>query len=482
MGKEPPADFEEPTPREIVEELDRFVIGQTAAKRAVAVALRNRARRLHIEPGLADEIAPKNIIMIGPTGVGKTEIARRLARLSRSPFVKVEASKFTEVGYVGRDVESMVRDLVEVSVELVREELLEDVHDQAERNAEERLLDVLLPAAAPDPYPLDDGSIEELDAKLRDAAPGDGAAGVGLPGLDAEEAERVRRSREKLRVRLRRGELSDRAVEVEVREPPAPFLEALSGPGEELDVNTVEMLRGVFGPRYRKTEMLIPQALDHFVQEEEDRLVDRRQLSRLALDRAEDHGIIFVDELDKVASLNDSPGPDVSREGVQRDLLPLLDGSTVSTRYGSIRTDHILYIGAGAFQENRPSDLIPELQGRFPIRVELDPLTVEDFARILTEPESALLKQYEALLATEGIDVSFLENGIGEIAEVAAQVNERTEDIGARRLHTILEKVLEGLLFDAPDLEQKEWGIDKDYVKKMLDGIIQDEDLSRFIL
>ena len=472
MGKEPPADLEHPTPREIVEELDRFVIGQTAAKRTVAVALRNRARRLRVEPDLAEEIAPKNIIMIGPTGVGKTEIARRLARLSGSPFVKVEASKFTEVGYVGRDVESMVRDLVDVSVEILRDELLDDVRDQVDKNAEERLLDVLLPVATTDQYGGDEGSVEDID----------GVPGPSPEGPEAEEVQRARRSREKLRERLRRGELADRMVEVETREPPAPFLEALSGPGDDFDVNTSEMLRGVFGPRYRKTEMTVPQALDYFVQEEEDRLVDRRQLSRLALERAEEHGIIFVDELDKVASLHDSPGPDVSREGVQRDLLPLLDGSTVSTRYGSLRTDHILYIAAGAFMENRPSDLIPELQGRFPIRVELDPLTVEDFRRILTEPESALLKQYQALLATEGVNISFQEDGIGEIAEVAAQINERAEDIGARRLHTILEKVLEELLFDAPDLEDKNWTIDREYVKRMLEGIVEDEDLSRFIL
>ena len=477
MGQNTPENLEHPTPREIVEELDRFVIGQAVAKRAVAVALRNRARRLLIEPELADEIAPKNIIMIGPTGVGKTEIARRLARLSSSPFVKVEASKFTEVGYVGRDVESMVRDLVEVSVEILREEVLEDVRDQVEKNAEERLLDVLLPPAGSDQYGAADRSLEELDAVLTEAE-----SPPSPTGPEAEDAQRVRRSREKLRAQLQRGDLAERTVEIDVREPPAPFLEALSGPGDDLDVNTSEMLRGVFGPRYRKTEMLVPQAREYFVQEEEDRLVDRRQLSRLALERAEEHGIIFIDELDKVTSPNDSPGPDVSREGVQRDLLPLLDGSTVSTRYGSVRTDHILYIGAGAFQENRPSDLIPELQGRFPIRVELDPLTVEDFQRILTEPESALLKQYEALLATERISISFQEDGIEEIAEIAAQVNDRMEDIGARRLHTILEKVLEELLFDAPDLEKKDWTIDREYVNRMLEGIIQDDDLSRFIL
>lgn len=477
MGKDTPTAIEEPTPRQIVEELDRFVIGQLAAKRAVAVALRNRTRRLRIESGIAEEITPKNIIMIGPTGVGKTEIARRLARLSRSPFVKVEASKFTEVGYVGRDVESMVRDLVEVSVEILREELLDEVHDQARKNGEEHLLDVLLPTDVADQYGADERSLEEVDLPPPDRAPTD-------PPKDgeAEEVQRARRSREKLRGQLRRGELDDRTVEVDVREQAPPFLEALSGPGEEVDVNTSEMLRGMFGPRFRKTEMLVPQALEYFVQEEEERLVDHRHLSRLALERAEDSGIIFIDELDKVASPNDSPGPDVSREGVQRDLLPLLDGSTVSTRHGTVRTDHILFIGAGAFLENRPSDLIPELQGRFPIRVELDPLTVEDFKRILTEPESALLKQYEALLVTEGVTISFDEGGIGEIADVAAQVNELAEDIGARRLHTILEKVLEELLFDAPDLEHKDWTIDREYVNRMLEGIIQDEDLSRFIL
>ena len=479
MGKPPPADIEEPTPREIVEELDRFVIGQTAAKRAVAVALRNRARRVHIDPDLADEIVPKNIIMIGPTGVGKTEIARRLARLSRSPFVKVEASKFTEVGYVGRDVDSMVRDLVEVAVEILREEMIEEVREQVELNAEERLLDLLLPQATPTTGALepDDRSLDEIDAASADAE-----ELVRDPNRETEEAQRARRSREKLRGQLRHGELADRSVEVEIRESAMSFLEGLSGQGDDSDPNAAEVVRSMFGPRHHKTEMFVPQALDYFVQEEEERLVDRRQLSRLALERAEDQGIIFIDELDKVASASDSAVPNISRDGVQRDLLPLLDGSSVTTRYGSLRTDHILYIAAGAFQENRPSDLIPELQGRFPIRVELDALSVEDFERILTEPECALLKQYEALLATEGLAISFKTDGIREIAEVAAQMNERMEDIGARRLHTILEKVLEDLLFDAPELDQTDWLIDQAYVNRMLEGIVEDEDLSRFIV
>ena len=427
--------------------------------------MRNRARRMHVAAEIADEILPKNILMIGPTGVGKTEIARRLAHLSRSPFVKVEASKFTEVGYVGRDVESMVRDLVDVSVEILREEVIEEMRLQIDHNAEEQVLDLLLPDDAPpgpSAFPPNDGGEE--------------------PEPDPEAKERIRIRRNELRARIRRGELAERTIEVDVREPAPPFLETLVPPEEDLDGSASEMLRGLFGPRFRRTEMLVPEALNYFAREEESRLVDRRHLETLALERAEDHGIIFIDELDKVASFPGSAGPEVSREGVQRDLLPLFDGSSVTTRHGVVRTDHILFIAAGAFQENRPSDLIPELQGRFPIRVELSPLTVDDFERILTEPEGALLKQYHALLETEGLSLEFRKGAIREMAAVAAEVNERMEDIGARRLHTVVERVLEDLLFDAPDLRRRKWTIDRKYVSRMLDGIVENEDLSRFIL
>ncbi len=425
--------------------------------------MRNRVRRMHVAAEIADEILPKNILMIGPTGVGKTEIARRLARLSRSPFVKVEASKFTEVGYVGRDVESMVRDLVDVSLEILREEVIEEMRLQIDHNAEEQVLDLLLREdVSPDPPALVDDDAREV--------------------RDPEAEDRLRVERNELRARIRRGELAERTVEVDVREPAPPFLETLAPPEEDLDGSASEMLRGLFGPRFRRTEMLVPEALNYFAREEESRLVDRRHIETLALERAEDHGIIFIDELDKVASFPGGAGPEVSREGVQRDLLPLFDGSSVSTRHGVVRTDHILFIAAGAFQENRPSDLIPELQGRFPIRVELSELSVDDFERILTEPEGALLKQYQALLETEGLSLEFRKGAIREMAAVAAEVNQRMEDIGARRLHTVVERVLEDLLFDAPDLRRRKWTIDRKYVSRMLEGIVENEDLSRFIL
>ncbi len=450
------------------------MIGQHRAKRAVAVALRNRARRMHVSDDIADEIVPRNILMIGPTGVGKTEIARRLAGLSRSPFVKVEASKFTEVGYVGRDVESMVRDLVEVSIQLVRKDLLKVMQGQIDDNAEERVLDLLLPEGGPP----DEGE-ERPDSS---SGPGDGAGSGSSPEPDLRGTRDLGAHRDLLRGRLRRGELNERTVVVDVREPTPPIFDSLISPEEDPDGSGAEAIRGLFGPRFRRTEMLVADALSYFVREEEDRLMDPRDIEARAIERAEDHGIIFIDELDKVASFRDGGGPDVSREGVQRDLLPLFDGSSVSTRHGVVHTDHILFIAAGAFQENRPSDLLPELQGRFPIRVELDPLTVDDFERILTEPEGALLKQYQALLETEGLALHFRKGAIREIAEVAAEVNERMEDIGARRLHTVVERVLEDLLFDAPDLRRRKWMIDRKYVDRMLEGIVENEDLSRFIL
>ncbi len=439
------------------------MVGQAEAKRAVAIALRNRVRRLHVEDDVATEIAPRNIIMIGPTGVGKTEIARRLARLSRAPFVKVEASKFTEVGYVGRDVDSMVRDLVEAAVAIVREEMIEDVRERAEANAEERLLDLLLPDASavsrgrPNPY----AAASEGDPRPEDAA--------------------RERSRQKLREQLKTGDFGDRLVNLDVREPATPFLEAISGPNEEVDVNMAEMLRSAFGFRTRTVEMTVPQAFDHLIEEEEDHLVDNRQLARLAVERAEDYGIVFVDEIDKVTGSGEMHGVEVSREGVQRDLLPLLDGSTVTTRYGAVETDHILFIAAGAFQDARPNDLLPELQGRFPVRVELDPLSVDDLERILTEPETAIIKQYTALIEAEGLKLTFHRNAIRAISEVAAEMNDRMEDIGARRLPTILERVLNEIMFDAPEMDPKRCEIDVEYVNRKLEGIVEDEDLSRFI-
>src|SRR5579871_6713635 len=430
--------LDELTPREIVVELDKHVIGQKDAKRAVAIALRNRTRRQKLSPDLAEEIIPKNIIMIGPTGVGKTEIARRLAKLANSPFLKVEASKFTEVGYVGRDVESMVRDLVEIAIDNVREEKLEDVADKAELNAEERLLDILLPPTPP-PRP-------------EPAAP---TGGVVIDGSTAL-TESSTRTREKLRQQLREGKLDDRMVEIDVRERNFPSFEILTNQGvEEMDVNIKDMLPNIFGQRTKKRKMKVNEAFEYLIQEEEQRLIDMDQVTRMAIDRVENSGIVFLDEIDKIAGREGGHGPDVSREGVQRDILPIVEGTTVNTRYGMVRTDHILFIAAGAFHVSKPSDLIPELQGRFPIRVELQSLTMEDFVRILTEPKSSLVKQYTALLETEGIALHFTADAIERIADFATRVNERTENIGARRLHTIMERVLEDVSFLAPDVARQ---------------------------
>ncbi|MGP0017855.1 MAG: ATP-dependent protease ATPase subunit HslU [Candidatus Sulfotelmatobacter sp.] len=458
--------LDELTPREIVVELDKHVIGQNDAKRAVAIALRNRMRRQKLTPELAEEIIPKNIIMIGPTGVGKTEIARRLAKLANSPFLKVEASKFTEVGYVGRDVESMVRDLVEIAIDNVREEKLEDVADKAELNAEERLLDILLP---PTPQPRPDGSSTT-------------AGGVVLDGSTAL-MESSGRTREKLRQQLREGKLDDRTVEIDVRERNFPSFEILTNQGvEEMDVNIKDMLPNIFGQRTKKRKMKVNEAFEYLIQEEEQRLIDMDQVTRMAIDRVENSGIVFLDEIDKIAGREGGHGPDVSREGVQRDILPIVEGTTVNTRYGMVRTDHILFIAAGAFHVSKPSDLIPELQGRFPIRVELQSLTMEDFVRILTEPKSSLVKQYTALLETEGVKLEFTKEALDEIAHFAFRVNESTENIGARRLHTIMERVLDELSFDAPEKKGEHVTIDAEYVRKMLTDIVKDQDLSRYIL
>jgi ATP-dependent HslUV protease ATP-binding subunit HslU len=457
-GEEVPLD--ELTPRQIVAELDKHVVGQKAAKRAVAIALRNRIRRQKLPPEMAEEIMPKNIIMIGATGVGKTEIARRLSKLSNSPFLKVEASKFTEVGYVGRDVESMIRDLVEIAIDMVREEKLDDVADKAEQNTEERILDLLLP---PNPSATSKGSSspEEID----------------------KAQETFQKTREKLRQQLRDGKLDERSVEVEVRERNFPSFEIISNSGvEEMDINVKDMLPGLFGQKTKKRKMKISEAIDYLVQEEEQKLIDMDQVTRIAIERVEQNGIIFLDEIDKIAGRESGHGPDVSREGVQRDILPIVEGTTVNTRYGMVGTDHILFIAAGAFHVSKPSDLIPELQGRFPIRVELESLTIDDFVRILREPKNALVKQYVGLMDTEGIKLSFTDDAVLEIAKFAALVNERTENIGARRLHTIMERLLDEISFEGPDLKEKTQSIDAAYVKQMLESIVKDQDLSRYIL
>src|ERR1700728_1404963 len=421
--------LDELTPREIVTELDKHVVGQKAAKRAVAIALRNRQRRQKLPPDIADDIMPKNIIMIGPTGVGKTEIARRLAKLTNSPFLKVEASKFTEVGYVGRDVESMIRDLVEIAIDMVREERLEEVEDKAEMNAEERLLDLLLPPPPEAHQPAQEGQLT-------------------LPGTESYQ-----RTREKLRQEFREGKLDDRTVELDTRERNQPQVGFISSQNlEDMDMSLKDLLPNIFGGATKKRKMKVNEAFEYLIQEEESRLIDMDQVTKAAVDRVETSGIVFLDEIDKIAGREGGHGPDVSREGVQRDILPIVEGTTVNTRYGIVRTDHILFIAAGAFHVSKPSDLIPELQGRFPIRVELQSLTVEDFVRILTEPKSSLTKQYTALLETEGLKLRFTPDALREMAAFAFKVNEQTENIGARRLHTIMERVLDEISFMAPDI------------------------------
>jgi ATP-dependent HslUV protease ATP-binding subunit HslU len=450
------------TPREIVSELDRYIVGQGDAKRAVAIALRNRWRRQNVAPELRDEIAPKNILMIGPTGVGKTEIARRLARLAQAPFIKVEASRYTEVGYVGRDVESMIRDLAEISVKMVRDEARERVAVKAREGAEERLLDILFPPPT----------------KVRRQA------GITPEGrVQPIEEDSHRDTREKLRKLLREGHLDDREVEIEVSASATPMVEVFTPQGmEEMGFNMKELMNQIMPKKTRSRKVKIPEALELLTQEEAARLVDMESVAHDAIHRAEQSGIVFIDEIDKIAGRESSRGPDVSREGVQRDLLPIVEGSTVNTKYGAVRTDHILFVASGAFHTSKPSDLIPEFQGRFPIRVELGALTRDDFVRILTEPENALTKQYVALMATEGVKLTFTEDAVGALAEIAAQVNSRSENIGARRLHTVLERVLDELSFDAPERSDRTVVIDAAYVHRYLDPIVKDEDLSRFIL
>jgi len=463
--------LDELTPREIVAELDKYVVGQHDAKRAVAIALRNRMRRQKLSPEMAEEVMPKNIIMIGPTGVGKTEIARRLAKLANSPFLKVEASKFTEVGYVGRDVESMIRDLIEIAIDMVREEKLEDVAEKAEMNAEERILDLLLPPT-PAAAQGEPATVTPIDAHAESSS-----TALAVPETSNS------RSREKLRQQLREGKLDERIVEMDVREKNMPAFEIISNQGiEDMDINFKDMLPNIFGQRTKKRKMKVSEAFDYLIGEEEQRLIDMDQVTKTALDRVEQTGIIFLDEIDKIAGRESGHGPDVSREGVQRDILPIVEGTTINTRYGMLRTDHILFIAAGAFHVSKPSDLIPELQGRFPIRVELKSLTVEDFVKILTEPKSSLTKQYVALLETEGLKLEFSPDALEEIAIFAARVNETTENIGARRLHTIMERVLDKISFEAPDLKEKEVKIDREYVGNMLADIVKDQDLSRYIL
>jgi ATP-dependent HslUV protease ATP-binding subunit HslU len=518
-AEDQPLALDDLTPREIVVELDKYVVGQAAAKRAVAVALRNRMRRQKLSPDLAEEIMPKNILMIGSTGVGKTEIARRLAKLTNSPFLKVEASKFTEVGYVGRDVESMVRDLVEISIDMVREEKLDEIEDRAELAAEDRLVDLLAAQGANVSSPASTAAHgpvavpDAVDPAHRDDAAMNGApqSVEGQPKLvvvPKSEAERAR-EKERLRQQFREGKLDERTVEMDVRDRNMPQFEIISNqPPEEFEQSGLkDMLPGLFGQRTRKRLMKIADAFEYLVQEEEQRLVDMDHVTRIAVERVEDAGIVFLDEIDKIAGREGGHGPDISREGVQRDILPIVEGTTVSTKYGNVSTDHILFIAAGAFHVSKPSDLIPELQGRFPIRVELLALTVEDFLRILTEPRASLVKQAVALLETEGLKLEFTPEALSEMADFAFQVNEQTENIGARRLHTIMEKVLDEISFHAPDLVKPVEGaavsakvpklvertgdkgvvervvvVDREYVQQQVAEIVKNQDLSRYIL
>jgi ATP-dependent HslUV protease ATP-binding subunit HslU len=513
--------LDEMTPREIVAELDKYVVGQAAAKRAVAIALRNRSRRQKLAPDLAEEIMPKNILMIGSTGVGKTEIARRLAKLTNSPFLKVEASKFTEVGYVGRDVESIVRDLVEIAIDMIRDEKLDEVEDRAELAAEDRLIELLLQQGAGVDSPAvvvpthDDKTVMDATPASMKRSPGtpneppsdkavmNGAPGIAIaPRPDGDRA----REKERLLIQFREGRLDDRLVELDTRDRSLPSIEIISNtPPEELDGTGIkEMLAGMFGQRTRKRPMKVADAFEYLVQEEESRLLDMDQVTRIAVERVEDSGIVFLDEIDKIAGREGGHGPDISREGVQRDILPIVEGTTVNTKYGLVATDHILFIAAGAFHVSKPSDLIPELQGRFPIRVELQPLTVGDFLRILTEPRASLVKQAIALLETEGLKLEFAPEALEEMARFAFEVNESTENIGARRLHTIMERVLDEISFEAPDLVKPDAApsdrvpalaerstdkgtervlvIDRAYVEKQVANIVKNQDLSRYIL
>jgi ATP-dependent HslUV protease ATP-binding subunit HslU len=516
--------LDEMTPREIVAELDKYVVGQAAAKRAVAIALRNRTRRQKLPPELAEEIMPKNILMIGATGVGKTEIARRLAKLTNSPFLKVEASKFTEVGYVGRDVESIVRDLMEIAIDMVREEKLDEVEDRAELAAEERLIELLIAqgainaegtaASSDDPAPPDEGPEAAKPQKPETAKPEaikeDSPAPRNL-AVVAKNGTDAARDRDRLLQQFREGKLDDRMVELETRDRAQPQVEVLSNSPEDMEQSGIkEMIAGIFGQRTRKRPMKVADAFEYLTQEEESRLLDMDQVVRMALERVEDSGIVFLDEIDKIAGREGGHGPDISREGVQRDILPIVEGTTVNTKYGMVTTDHILFIAAGAFHVSKPSDLIPELQGRFPIRVELLPLTVDDFLRILTEPRASLVKQAMALLETEGLKLEFAPEALEEMARFAFQVNETTENIGARRLHTIMEKVLDEISFEAPDIVKAAGGpisdkvpsliarsvptpsgepqqehvliVDRAYVERQVASIVKNQDLSRYIL